>query len=264
MTAGGRTRINAPDEIEDGAVLYIELLKKILLNEIYLEHEKSFHAHGDLSNRLEIRREGRDLPEFALTMVGRRRLDNLHHCIVEALRDGVPGDLLEAGVWRGGASILMRGVLKAYGVLDRTVWLADSFQGLPAPDVTRYPADAGHDLHHLPELAVSLATVQSNFIKFGLLDDRVRFLEGFFSDTLPTASVERLALLRLDGDMYESTIVTLNSLYDRLSPGGFVLVDDYGCYESCRAAVTDFAAARGLQPDIKIVDWTGAFWRKES
>jgi len=245
------------------AELYLELLKKILLNEIYFENEKSFYLHGQQEPRSLARAEGRDLPEFALTMIGRARLNNLHACAVRVLQDGIPGDFMEAGVWRGGASILMRGVLKAYGVEDRLVWLADSFEGLPPPDTAQFPADAGDTLHELSELAISLETVQKNFARFDLLDDRLRFIKGFFSDTLPTAPVGRLALLRLDGDMYESTYVGLENLYDKLSPGGYVLVDDYGCYASCRQAVSDFSSKRGFTPKIEVVDWTGAFWRKE-
>ena len=79
----------------------------------------------------------------------------------------------------------------------------------------------------------------------------------------PKAPVGKLALLRLDGDMYESTYVSLTSLYDRLSPGGYVLIDDYNCYPSCKQAVADFAAERRLSFKIEEVDWTGAFWRKD-
>ncbi|MDR3518909.1 MAG: TylF/MycF/NovP-related O-methyltransferase [Azospirillaceae bacterium] len=246
----------------DAAALYIELLKKILMNEIYFEHEASMHFEGDETARREARRQGRDVPGFALTMVGRLRLDNLHACLERALGDQVPGDVMEAGTWRGGASILMRGILKAHGVTERTVWVADSFEGLPPPDIEKFPADADSVLHQQAELAVSLAQVQGNFARFDLLDDQVRFIKGFFSDTLPTAPVGPLAVLRLDGDMYESTFVSLNALYDKVSSGGFVIIDDYNCYASCRQAVADFARMRGLQFDIEVIDWTGAFWRK--
>ena len=80
-------------------------------------------------------------------MIGLKRLDNLERCVVRVLTDGVPGELVETGVWRGGATIFMRGVLKAYGVKDRTVWAADSFEGLPRPDASRHPADRGDLLY---------------------------------------------------------------------------------------------------------------------
>ena len=168
----------------------------------------------------ERRAEGMDWPLSAATMVGLRRLDNLQACIERLVAEDVPGDLIETGVWRGGASIFMRGALEAYGDRERTVWVADSFQGLPKPDGERYPRDEGDSLWRFRELAVPVEEVRRNFERFGLLDDRVRFLVGWFRDTLPNAPVERLALIRLDGDMYESTAVALESLYPKLSPGG--------------------------------------------
>ena len=208
------------------------------------------------------REEGKDWPAEAETMVGLRRLENLRACIETALADDVPGDILEAGVWRGGASIFMRGVLAAHGATDRTVWLADSFEGLPPPDVANFPQDSKLALHEFNYLAVSQEQVAANFAKYGLLDDGVRFLKGWFKDTMPTAPIERLALLRVDGDMYESTIQVLEGLYDKVSPGGFVVIDDYHSFPECREATDDFRRARDLHDPIQRVDWTGVYWRK--
>jgi O-methyltransferase len=244
------------------AELYIELLKKVLLNQIYFEHEKSLQFTGDAQARREARRQGRDVPEFALTMVGRIRLDNLHACIAQALAEGVQGDFMEAGVWRGGAAILMRGILEAYSIRDRCVWLADSFEGLPPPDVLQYPADADNTLYLQTELAVPLAEVKKNFACFDLLDDQVKFIRGSFSETLSAAPVSALAVLRLDGDLYESTYVALRHLYDKVVTGGFIIVDDYNCYASCRQAVTDFANEKGICLTPAEIDWTGVWWRK--
>jgi len=210
------------------------------------------------------RDQGLDFTSDCETMVGRARLDNLQSCVVEVLRTGVPGDLIETGVWRGGASIFMRAVLNAYGDTDRIVWLADSFQGLPKPDPVRYPADAKDELWKASGLAVSLEQVKANFTAYGLLDDQVRFLVGWFRDTLSTAPIERLALLRLDGDLYESTMDALTALYPRLSVGGYVIVDDYGAMESCRLAVEDFRSDQGITDTIHRVDWTGVYWQRTS
>ncbi len=204
-----------------------------------------------------IRGEGRDWPLFGYSMIGHRRLDNVRKCVESALRDEVPGDLLEAGVWRGGATIYMRAILRAYGIADRVVWVADSFEGLPVP---ANDSD-GADFSGIPILQVSIEQVRANFEKFGLLDDQVAFLQGWFADTLPSAPIERLAVLRLDGDLYSSTMDTLQSLYDKVSPGGYVIVDDYHSWDSCRRAVSDFLASRGLSPTIESVDWAGAYWR---
>jgi O-methyltransferase len=208
------------------------------------------------------RAEGRDHPAEAETMVGLRRLDNLQHCIVDVLRRDVPGDLIETGAWRGGATILMRAVLAAYGDGERRVWVADSFQGLPRPDPGRWPAEAG-DRHWTSErLAVPLEEVKANFARYGLLDEQVRFLPGWFSETLPTAPIERLAVLRLDGDMYGSTMEALEALYPKLSVGGYVIVDDYGAVPQCKEAVTDFRAAHQIIDPMETVDWTGVYWQR--
>ncbi len=208
------------------------------------------------------RDEGRNFTTDADTMIGSQRLDNLQACVVDVIRRNVPGDLIETGVWRGGASIFMRAVLHAYAITDRTVWLADSFQGLPKPDPERYPADAHDTLWAASALAASVDEVKANFSAYGLLDDQVRFLVGWFKDTLPTAPVDRLAVLRLDGDLYESTMDALTALYPRLSVGGYVIVDDYGAMESCRKAVDDFRADRGIDDPVERIDWTGVFWQR--
>jgi O-methyltransferase len=155
----------------------------------------------------------------------------------------------------------MRAMLAAYGVTDRIVWLADSFRGLPPPAPDKYPEDEGDMLYAIDELRVSRPQVESHFDRYGLLDDRVRFLEGWFRDTLPAAPIERLAVLRLDGDMYESTIDALTHLYPKLSEGGFLIVDDYGAIPSCRRAVHDYRDAHGITDEIVPIDWTGVYWR---
>ena len=132
------------------------------------------------------------------------------------------------------------------------------------PDTARYPSDEGITLHQFPQLAVPLERVQDNFRRYGLLDQQVRFLKGWFRDTLPTAPIERLAVLRLDGDLYESTIQALDGLYHKLSVGGFVIVDDYGNVPACRQAVHDFRAEHGITDPIQPIDWGGVFWRRSA
>ncbi len=211
---------------------------------------------------LRSRAEGRDWPETAETMVGLKRLENVQACVEAVVADGVPGDLAETGAWRGGVTIFMRAVLAALGDPDRRVWVADSFKGLPKPDAMRWPADAGDDHHVYQDLRIGVDRVRDNFERFGLLDDRVRFLEGWFEDTLPDAPIERLAVLRLDGDMYGSTMVALEALYPKLSPGGYLIVDDYGAVPACRQAVEDYRRKQGIQEPIEQVDWTGSYWRR--
>jgi O-methyltransferase len=201
-------------------------------------------------------------PLRAHTMIGLKRLDNVQFCVETAIKDGIPGDLVETGVWRGGACIFMRAILKAYGDTTRIVWVADSFIGLPPPNVAAYHADAG-DVHHTYSdfLGVSRQDVEENFRRYNLLDGQVRFLEGWFKDTLPKAPIDRLAVLRLDGDMYESTIQTLETLYDKLSCGGFIIIDDYHL-GPCKRAVTDFRSRKHINDAIIGIDGKGVFWRK--
>lgn len=206
--------------------------------------------------------EGLDYSSDAETMMGRKRLDNLQFCITDVLRRGVPGDIIETGVWRGGGSIFARAVLRAYGDTTRTVWVADSFQGLPKPDTSQYPVDEGDRYWTMRGFAVSLDQVKANFDRYGLLDDQVQFLPGWFRDTLPTAPVERLAILRLDGDMYESTMEALRSLYSKVPVGGYVIVDDYGAMIGCQRAVNDFRAEHDISEPLNKIDWTGVFWQR--
>jgi O-methyltransferase len=144
------------------------------------------------------------------------------------------------------------------------VFVADSFAGLPPPKPDRYPKDAGSTFHSIPELAISSEEVKANFARYDLLDDQVVFLEGFFDATLPLLSKElRFSLLRLDGDMYESTIVALECLYPKLSVGGFCIIDDYGAIPQCREAVDDYRAKMGISESLHQIDWTGVWWQKE-
>lgn len=208
------------------------------------------------------RSKGIDWPASAETMIGLKRLDNIQFCIEQIIVNGIKGDLIETGVWRGGAVIFMRAVLKAYGITDRVVWAADSFEGLPKPDESKYVHDKG-DCHHLYEiLNVSLEEVKYNFKKYDLLDDQVKFLKGWFKDSLPGAPIERLALLRLDGDMYESTMDALVHLYPKLAVGGYVIVDDFNTVRACRTAVEDFRTKHVITDEIIQVDSESIYWKR--
>ena len=240
--------------------LYGDLLIKILCNTIYCD--PSIDQWSGKSYQENVRATGRDWPSTAHSMIGIKRMESLRTLTELVLAEGIPGDLIETGVWRGGACILMRGLLAAHGVTMRKVVVADSFQGLPQPNDDSYPADVGAKFHTYSELAISLENVKENFAKYGLLDDQVEFLQGWFKDTLPTLRNRTFALMRLDGDMYESTLDGLNNLYDRLSPGGVIIIDDYGALASCRQAVNEFRSERGIDTPLEKTDWTAVWWRK--
>jgi hypothetical protein len=284
---------------------YLALLKKSLLDELYLENEakliyfaqhaingtaprlaqviedfRAIQSHGiyealresrkvggwipfsrvEAGKTVEIK-EGRNFTFTAHTMIGRARLDNLHLCLDAITRDAVPGDLIETGAWRGGATIFMRGYLAAHGISGRSVWVADSFEGLPPPS---HEKDQGWDFSSkvFPYLAVSLEDVKALFQRYELLDDQVRFLKGWFRDTLPKAPIERLALLRMDGDLYESTMDALNNLYPRLSPGGFAIVDDYFSFPQCKDAVHEYRERHRIDGELVRIDHDAVYWRR--
>jgi hypothetical protein len=258
-----------------GAALYIELLKRCVANAIYDDdldlmrgpqstdprtggHRAAQGAPCDAEQRY----YGFIWPSRAHTMIGIPRLENLQHCVETVLRDAIPGDLIETGVWRGGASIFMRGILKAHGVTDRRVWVADSFAGLPPADVARYPKEVPVGLHLARDLAVSVDEVKANFARYDLLDAQVCFLQGWFRDTLPAAPIDRLAVIRLDGDMYESTMDALVHLYPKLETGGFCIVDDWNAVTTCEEAVKDYRRDHGITQAITTIPGYGAFWRK--
>jgi hypothetical protein len=217
-------------------------------------------------DQLAWRAAGRDWPLNALTMVGLRRLDDLQACVESVVVDGVDGDLIEAGAWRGGASILMRATLDTLGAVDRAVWVADSFQGFPAPE-----ADGDEDDRALESemnsaydyLAASLESVRGYFARFGY-EGGVRFVPGFFEETMHGLRGRRWSVVRLDGDTYKATWLTLEALYPGLAPGGYLVLDDYCFLPACRRAVDDFRREHGITEPIEGIDWNGARWRRES
>ncbi len=273
------------DSLSDLRDMYLCLVKSTLKNLPYLEDEWNpiqprgsvrpliLKTFGDLGIQLchsrratlEERLLGTDHTSIAHTMVSMKRLDHLQSCVIDILTRDIPGDFIETGVLRGGCSILMRAVLKAYGIENRLVWVADSFEGLPAPNPKLYPADAGATWHLFLGGDVGVEAVKRNFSRYGLLDDQVRFLKGWFRDTLPSAPLNEIALLRLDGDLYESTMDALVPLYPRLSIGGYIIIDDYDL-PMCRKAVDDYRSQNGITDPIVLVEGggAGAYWRRST
>lgn len=249
-------------ELHQARDRYLDLMEKCLTGTIYEDLPMKVLGQEDYDPK--IREYGWDWPSVAHTMIGVKRLSNVRSLVESVIGNDIPGDLIETGVWRGGACIMMRAVLKAYGVTDRKIWLADSFKGLPPPDVENFPDDEGETFHEYDELSVSVEDVKQNFKKYDLLDDQLVFLEGWFKETLPSASINEIALLRLDGDLYESTIQPLESLYDKVSVGGYIIVDDYHVVKGCKAAINDFCSERNIVPEIQEIDGVGVYWKKQA
>jgi hypothetical protein len=282
----------APTAVEVHRQRYLWLLKRALVNLIYPEHDlrirflETAPTRGE-NDKLEQQRFLRDIryrqPDrfaalvaakengtetslrFPHTMIGLSGLDNLERCAEQIFAERVAGDFLEAGVCAGGAAIFLRALQVAFGESHRRVWAADSFQGLPPPQAE---PDVRHKLDFTepcqPWFAFSMEGVRDNFARYDLLDDRVCFLPGWFSDTLPAAPIEQLALLRIDADLYQSTREVLEALYDKVVAGGFVIVDDYGAFLACRQAVDEFRAARRIAEPLRRVDRHRVFWRKQA
>lgn len=234
----------------------VALLARLLAHHSIMLCRRPGAASGDAG-------AGASPPAYAHTMIGATRLDNLQYCVETVLKENIKGDLIEAGAWRGGACVFMRGILAAHGIEDRKVYVADSFEGPPPPDRETCPADEIAAYYsRLPFLAVSQADVAENFRKYGLLDGQVVFLKGWFSDTLPAAAIDRISILRVDAYMYSSTLEALTILYPKLSTGGFCIVDDYNATSKCRAAVDDYRANNGIDAPIQVIDRQGIFWRR--
>lgn len=268
-----------------GVSLYLDLQKKTLSASVYDESAWSVLEPGRLTSMYALiraaaikaldkksvllvkvrpydhaqRKNGRDLPFLGFTMVGHRRLDNIRACIESVIANNIPGDFVECGVWRGGSSIFAKGVFTAYGVSNRKVWLADSFEGMPVLKLEADKVDSDYSTQRY--FAVSREVVENNFRKFDLLDENVRFVKGWFSESLHMASIEQIAVLRLDADHYSSTMDALNALHGKMSTGGFVIVDDYNSFAGCKAAVTEFRAVRGITSELIGIDDFGVYWR---
>jgi O-methyltransferase len=268
---------------------YLSLLKRALVNLIYPELELQLDLldrRPDGLSGIELQRFRRDIAEraperfarllgaklegtgplrFPHTMIGLFRLCNIERCAEQIIADGIPGDFLEAGVCKGGAAIFMRGLQVAHGEPERKTYLVDSFQGVPPSDQAR---DAEYGLHfeeaRLPWLACGEEAVREHFSRYDLLDSNVQFVKGWLAESLPGATIGPLALLRIDVDLYSSTFECLDLLYDKVVPGGFVIVDDYGFLRCCRDAVDEFRARRGVTEPIRWVDGSGIYWRKEN
>lgn len=238
--------------------MYLNLLKKCLLDDIYGSHNTQ---NGLPATRDEIE-NGLYWPTRAHTMIGLKRLQNIQDCFENVIKENIPGDLIETGVWRGGATIFMKGLVNYYNQ-NRLVFVADSFEGLPPPDA-KYPDDNG-DIHHtINYLAVDLDTVTDNFKRYDLLDDNVVFVKGFFETSLKKEPrIQKLAILRLDGDMYSSTIQVLDELYHKVSKGGYIIIDDYGLY-GCRKAVTDFRNKHSIKEELIQIDSLSCYWKKNN
>jgi hypothetical protein len=251
-------RITLSNAVASEADAYLDRVKREVTGYDHLGGGVSFETfncttHYDLANsQWKIGLEDRPM-----TLLSKGQLDLIEQAILQVEAAQVPGDLIEAGVWRGGAVVLMRAVLEAHGIAGRTVIAADSFAGIPQS--TRFAADPVNTWTDRWE--ASLDDVRANVDSHGFLDERTRFLPGFFDDTLPRLTDERLALIRLDSDAYDSVRCSLEQLYPLLSPGGIVIIDDWHLV-SCRMAVQNYRMLHKLGGELT-VSAGNAWWVKQ-
>lgn len=206
------------------------------------------------------RLEGLDWPKDAITMIGLKRMDNLHKMLDYIRENNIDGDLIETGVWKGGATIFMKLYCNVYG-LNKKVFVCDSFAGLPIPS-GKFQQDNGDNHYMFKELKISIEEVQNNFRQFNCIDDNVIFIKGFFKDTLPNNNqIKKLSLLRMDGDMYESTYDVFYSCYDKLIDKGVCIIDDY-CLNGARECTHDFRRDKNIDDPMNVVDNCGVYWIK--
>jgi O-methyltransferase len=250
------------ESFSDLKSIYLNLLIRTLTNSMYPESEDKSKNGG--------------WPLYSHTMLPTEKLNTIRYCIDYCLENDIDGDLIETGVWRGGAVIFMEGVLHASGALNKKVYVADSFEGLPCPSIGGCEEDAGSGYfgqrgargklpwaeRHKEELSIGLEEVKNNFKKYNLLKDNVFFVKGFFEHSMKNIDIDKLCLLRLDGDMYSSTIVVLNELYDKVTKGGFVIIDDWKLPQA-QKAVVDFRKNNNITEPL-LRDGTGVFWQKKT
>jgi O-methyltransferase len=205
------------------------------------------------------------------SMTSRERLYSVFQATRYVVEAGVPGDIVECGVWRGGSSMMAALTLLGLGDTDRRFWLYDTFEGMPAPgaeDVDLQGENAYREWNRnqcgdINEWCYApLDEVRSNLLGTGLGEQRFELVEGTVEETIPARAPEKIALLRLDTDWYESTYHELVHLCPRLSPGGVLILDDYGYWGGARKAVDRYMHEQGTTLLLNRIDSTGrlAIW----
>ncbi len=198
------------------------------------------------------------------TLTSPERIVALRDAVRHVVRAGIPGDVVECGVWRGGSMMVVALTLVELGALDRDLHLFDTFTHMP------FPGDEDVDLYGQPAAEVYEEAAAAEAFRYLPLDEvkaalagtgypveRMHFVAGLVEDTIPAAAPERIALCRLDTDWYRSTKHEMEHLFPRIVPGGFLLVDDYGHFMGAKQAVDEHFAAHGPEVLLHRIDFTG-------
>jgi O-methyltransferase len=253
---------------EHAVYAYLEMIKSMVSATAFNEAELSITPENSVQKNngkpfdLNLRKGGRDWTLLGATMTGWKRLDNVRKLLTDVIQSNIPGDYIETGVWRGGSSVFARAVITAHGEQEKRVsYVCDSFSGLPPGDRRLDQKDRSWD--NTPYLEVPYEIVANNFMKHNVLDHNVVFAKGFFRDSIGPLSkkIKALSIMRLDGDMYESTVDVLYHLYEKLQIGGYVIIDDWFGFPA-KTACEDFFQAHGISPEVIPIDNIAAYWKK--
>ena len=258
--------------MNDDNWFYLEFLKRILIGSVSVSIQSEFWNAKKWPKMSFVKYIVKQPVSYAFehggptwatnshTMICLTGLNQINESLDYINLNNIEGDLLEAGVWRGGACIFMKMYCKLYN-LKKKIYVCDSFQGIPAVDAAKYPQDAGmEDWSGIA--AVSQKDVVNTFKHYDIqLDDSVVFVPGWFCDSLPNLQVDKLSLLRLDGDLYSSTMDVLKPLYPKVVENGVIIIDDYS-WTNCAHAVNDYLTINSIEADIKN-DEEPAYWIKQ-
>jgi hypothetical protein len=226
---------------------YLNLVIKCINGSVYLDNQI------DPETRKII------LENCRYTLLSLEPLNTLKMCMEAVERENILGDFIEAGIWKGGAVILMRAFLNAYQNSTRLVWGADSFEGFPD---SKHSDSNILNNHIYPWVVVGQNQVEKNISRFELLDKQVCLVKGFFKDSLPTIPIKEIAVLRVDGDMYDSTLDILENLYPKVSIGGYVIIDDFGAFHGCDEAVIEYRKKHNIDEPFYKQGFYGIYWKK--
>ena len=196
------------------------------------------------------------------TMVKSRNLANLFSLVVKVNAMNLPGDIVECGVWNGGASAIMAFACRNSSLpRNRLLWLFDSFEGLPPPGPKDGTAENKYFFKGM--CSGSVSSVEKVFKKLSLSLDNVRIVQGWFNSTLKKAGVHQIAILHIDADWYDSVKYVLDTFYEKVVPGGFVVLDDYGYWEGCDRALNDYLSQHKITGiELKKTESTGVYFQK--
>ncbi len=187
------------------------------------------------------------------------RLKKLRELVFQLDKENIIGDVVECGVYNGGSSAILAEA-SSKSLLGRTLFLFDSFSGLPKPE----KVDGKKALKYVGNYKGTKEKVFKLLKKVAKTNQNIQLIEGDFEKTIPrfATSENKISLLHIDADWYSSVKICLDNLYDKVEKGGFIVIDDYGYWEGCKKAVHDFEFEKKIKLDLKKIDSTAVYFQK--